>query len=161
VTNPNLDLPFLAPLFDGLIPTCAIAQAYVNSFKLTDDFCLLAALTSCFRNRFNFFHDNKADNTCRLSKIRRLDNLKLSLLGCFFGMPPFTGLQQCSYLLLVSFLMPIANLRDGFMAMPQLICFPYDFRERPTLLKSASFFCFVFSSFLIAQVPSNQNQGTT
>eukprot|EP00545_Synedropsis_sp_CCMP1620_P004638 CAMPEP_0119011870 /NCGR_PEP_ID=MMETSP1176-20130426/5938_1 /TAXON_ID=265551 /ORGANISM="Synedropsis recta cf, Strain CCMP1620" /LENGTH=862 /DNA_ID=CAMNT_0006964745 /DNA_START=103 /DNA_END=2691 /DNA_ORIENTATION=+ len=41
VTNPDLDMPFLAFLFGGIVPTCELAQAYVKSFEATDGFCLV------------------------------------------------------------------------------------------------------------------------
>lgn len=38
--NPELEMPFLDFLFDGLVPTCEVFEAYLHTFLATEDICL-------------------------------------------------------------------------------------------------------------------------
>jgi hypothetical protein len=61
-------MPFLAFMFDGLVPTCELAQSYFESVNATDDFCLLGrALLAGYCGCPNVPYDDSAEscNTCR------------------------------------------------------------------------------------------------
>jgi hypothetical protein len=38
--NPELEMPFLDFMFDGLVPTCEVFEAYLHTFLATEDVCL-------------------------------------------------------------------------------------------------------------------------